>query len=165
MDHLKVNFFFFCFEIIWFFLLKQLVCIVSKSKYHLWGYNFIVCLDIQGTHETANNSTNNNAVFFCVLIRTLNTITAIYPRSQCLGQERKNILRDYLFGEKIIQNCLKIDVTHLYDKNFLLRQENQKKIACSRSWLNNISRSKDEFFTGRVPFGRHYACLRNKSLS
>ena len=33
----------------------------------------------------------------------------------------------YLFGDKIIQNCLKIYATHLYDNNLLLRQETKKK--------------------------------------
>ena len=40
------------------------------------------------------------------------TITIINSRSQFLGQERKNILRHDIFGDKIIQNCLKIDATH-----------------------------------------------------
>ena len=48
-------------------------------------------------------------------------------------KELKNILRHYLFGDKNIQNCFKIDVTHYYDNNLLLRQETQKKIACPRS--------------------------------
>ena len=38
------------------------------------------------------------------------------------GEE--NILRYNLFGDKIIQNCFKIDAIHLYDNNdLLLRQE------------------------------------------
>ena len=56
------------------------------------------------------------------------SITSIDPRSQCLGQERKNILRHFLFGDKIIQNCLKIDATHSYDNDLLLRQETKKKM-------------------------------------
>ena len=31
----------------------------------------------------------------------------------------KNILCHYLFRDKIIQNCLKIDATHLYDNDLL----------------------------------------------
>ena len=42
---------------------------------------------------------------FLFQIWKLYTITTINPRSQCLGEKRKNILRHYLFGEKIIQNC------------------------------------------------------------
>ena len=38
----------------------------------------------------------------------------VNPRLQCLGQERRNILRQYLFGDKTIQKCRKIDATHLY---------------------------------------------------
>ena len=41
------------------------------------------------------------------------TITTINPWSQCLGQEKKNILRHYLFGEKIIQNCLKMQLINM----------------------------------------------------
>ena len=48
----------------------------------------------------------------------------------------ENILRHYLFGDKILENCLKIDATHLYDNDLLLRQET-KKIACPGSWYNN----------------------------
>ena len=50
----------------------------------------------------------------------------------------KNIFRRYLFGDQIIQICLKIDATYWYDNDFLLRQETQKKkIACPGSWYNN----------------------------
>ena len=41
------------------------------------------------------------------------TITIINHRSLCLGQEKKNILHHYLFGDEIIQNRLKINVTPL----------------------------------------------------
>ena len=43
----------------------------------------------------------------------------------------------YLFGDKIIQDCLKIDATHLYNNDLFLRQETKKKIACPGSWSNN----------------------------
>ena len=42
-----------------------------------------------------------------------------------------------LIRRKIIENCLKIDATHWYANDLLLRQETQKKIACSGSWYNN----------------------------
>ena len=32
----------------------------------------------------------------------------LFPIWKCLGQERKTILSNYLFGYKIIQNCLKV---------------------------------------------------------
>ena len=38
-----------------------------------------------------------------------------------------------LFGDKIIENCLKIDANQLYDNDLLLRQETEKKIACPGS--------------------------------
>ena len=47
--------------------------------------------------------------------------------------QEENILRHYLFGDNIIQNCLKIDAIHSYDNDLVLRQETQKKIACPGS--------------------------------
>ena len=43
-----------------------------------------------------------------------------------LDKRGKNILHHYLFGDKTIQNCLKIDATHWYDNDLLLTQETQK---------------------------------------
>ena len=60
------------------------------------------CLNIHGSYVTANHSTNNNVVFFFVSDVKNYTIITIDPRSQCLGQERKSILRHYLFGDQII---------------------------------------------------------------
>ena len=51
-------------------------------------------------------------------------------------KKEENILRDDLFGDKIIENCFKIDTTHYNDNDLLLRQET-KKIACPGSWYNN----------------------------
>ena len=45
----------------------------------------------------------------------------------------KNILRHYLFGDKIIRECLRIDTTHNYD-NDSLKSRNSEKIACPGSW-------------------------------
>ena len=39
----------------------------------------------------------------------------------------ENILRHYLFGDKIIQNCLRIDATHSYDNDLFLREETPQK--------------------------------------
>ena len=45
---------------------------------------------------------------------------------------------NYLFGDKIIQDCLKIDSACKYDDDLLLRQEIKKKrLACPESWYNN----------------------------
>ena len=49
----------------------------------------------------------------------------------------ENILRHNLFGDKIIENCLKIDVIIWYENDLLERQETQKRIACPGSWYNN----------------------------
>ena len=46
-----------------------------------------------------------------------------------------NLLLHNLFGDKIILNYLKIDATHLYDYDLLLKLEIQKKIACPGIWL------------------------------
>ena len=53
-------------------------------------------------------------------------------------KERANILRRYLFGDRIIQNCLKIDAIHQYDNDLLLRQETKKKFVSLGSWYNKI---------------------------
>ena len=55
------------------------------------------------------------------------TITAINPPLQnALDKRGKNILRHILFGDKIIQNCLKIDtidmiMIYYWDKKHLKR--------------------------------------------
>ena len=48
----------------------------------------------------------------------------------------------YIERERVIERendraCLKIDATHEYDNDLLLRQETQIKIACPGSWFNN----------------------------
>ena len=61
------------------------------------------------------------------------------PRSR-----EETFLPHYLFGNKIIQNCLKIDTAHWYDSDLLLRQEikkqkkkQKKTIAYPGNWFNN----------------------------
>ena len=70
-------------------------------------------LKIYGTHVTADNSTNNNVVFFFVsdlkIVYNNNyksSITMPWTR-----EEKTFCLTTYL-ETKIIQNCLKIDGTH-----------------------------------------------------
>ena len=48
-------------------------------------------------------------------------------------REEKYFVLLLIWSEKIISNCLKIDAIHEYDNDLLLRQETQKKIACSGS--------------------------------
>ena len=55
-------------------------------------------------------------------------MTTINSRSQC-REEKKNILPYDLFGDKIIQNGLKIYMSHLYGNDILLRHETLKRIA------------------------------------
>ena len=40
-----------------------------------------------------------------LFVSDMKIVTTLNAQSQCLGKERKNILRHYLFGDKIIQNC------------------------------------------------------------
>ena len=54
----------------------------------------------------------------------------------------KNILLHCVLRDKIIQNCLKIDTTHLYNNDLLLRQKH-KKIECLGLWYNNKKKKKD----------------------
>ena len=85
----------------------------------------------------------------------------------------ENILSHKLFGDKIIQNCIKTDATHLYDNDLLLRQETKKRLHVLEADIRTIKKPIDlmslaqrmHFFTGRVPNDRHCACLSNKSLS
>ena len=97
----------------------------------------IGCLNISGTLVNANNPTTNNVVFFFVSDSKIVYSSNYYIWSQCLGQERKNILRHDLFGDKIIRSSLKKYATHKYDNDVLLRQETQKKIAFPGSWYNS----------------------------
>ena len=72
---------------------------------------YIGCVNIYGTHLTTNNFPDNLVLFFVSDLKYY-TISTINLWSQCLGQEKKNILCHLFFGDKIIQNCLKIDATH-----------------------------------------------------
>ena len=48
-----------------------------------------------------------------------------------------NLLYLRLDQQKILYTgCLKIDATHQYDNDLLLRLETQKKIACPGNWYN-----------------------------
>ena len=90
------------------------------------------CLNIHGTHVT-NNSTNNNVVFFCFRFENSILHQQLILDHNALDKRGKNILRPYLLGDKIIQNCFRIDATHYYDNDLLLKQETPKKIVCPRS--------------------------------
>ena len=73
-------------------------------------YIYIWRLNIHGTHVTANNSTNNN-VMFC-FISDWKIVCYNNFDHNALDKREKNILHHKLFGDKINQNCLKIDATH-----------------------------------------------------
>ena len=65
----------------------------------------IGCLDIHGTHVTANNSINNNIVFFSYF-RFEKVYYNNYSSSITTPwTTEENILHHYLFENKIIQNC------------------------------------------------------------
>ena len=61
-------------------------------------------------------------------------------------KSEENILRHYSFRDKIIPNCLKINATHEYDNDLLLRQETQKKLTCSGRWYNTKKKKKWHWF-------------------
>ena len=137
-------------------------------------YIYIRCLNTHGTYVTANNSTNNNVVFFFFRFESSISKQFLILHHNALDKRGKNILPHYLFGERIIQNCLKIDTTHLIGKWFITETKNSKKDCMSRKlrYINNfkkyqfnVSSSKDAFFTGRIPNNCHCICLSNKSLS
>ena len=96
----------------------------------------IRCLNKHGTLVTASNSTNNNVFFFVSDLKVVYYNSYKSSITMHLTRE-ENILCHYLFGDKIIQNCLKIDATHWYNNDLLMRQETQKNIACPGSWYNN----------------------------
>ena len=88
---------------------------------------------------------------FLFQIWKLCTITTINPSSQCLEQERKNISR-YSFGDKIIQNCLKIDATHYYNNDYWDKKFRKRLLVLeadiitikTKHWFD-VSSSKDAF--------------------
>ena len=54
-----------------------------------------------------------------------------------LDKRGQYILRQKVFSEKIIQNCLKIDATGSYNNALLQRQETKTNTLCPGSWYNN----------------------------
>ena len=59
-------------------------------------HGYIVCLTIHESHATTNKSATSN-VFFFVSDLEIVYKKGINPRSQCIGQERKNIFPHELF--------------------------------------------------------------------
>ena len=57
----------------------------------------------------------------------------------------ENIFRHNLFGEKIIQNCHKIDASHWYNNDLLLRQETQKSLHILEADMINLKKRKFSF--------------------
>ena len=83
-------------------------------------------------------------MLFSFLLQILKwyAITIINRQSQCLGQKRKNILHNYLFGYKIIEKCLKIDAAYYYDDN-LLKQEIRKRFNVLEADIKTIKKTID----------------------
>ena len=52
-------------------------------------------------------------------------------------------MRHYLFGDKTIQNCLKIDATDKYDNDLLLRQETQKRLHVLEADILRLKKNID----------------------
>ena len=65
-------------------------------------------VNIHSTHVTANNSTNNNVFFFVSDLKIVFYNNIYSPITKPWTRE-ENTLCHNLFGNEIIQNCLKID--------------------------------------------------------
>ena len=61
------------------------------------------------THETANNSTNNNIVFFFALNLKIVYYNNYHSSITMSWTREKKYFASQLFGDKIFQNCLKVD--------------------------------------------------------
>ena len=97
----------------------------GRIKYHFLSLWYDSTCDWTPIYRVIGEHSNHYANVR-YLVPMSDSITTINSWSQCLGQARKNILYDYLFGDKTIQNCLKIYATDYYDNDLLLRQETQK---------------------------------------
>ena len=89
------------------FIYKNPVCVLNFHDQMLHEADTdIRFLNVHRTYAIANNFTNNNIVFF--LISNLKIV--------CYNNYKASIimpcLRHYLFGDKIIQSCLKIDTIY-----------------------------------------------------
>ena len=73
----------------------------------------------------ANYSTTNNFAFIFA-----SDLKIVYYNNDhnALDKREEIIFRQSLLGDKIIQNCIKIDATHSWDNDLLLRQETQKRL-------------------------------------
>ena len=69
------------------------------------------CLNIHGTHVTLNNSTNDNVFFFVSDLKIVFYNNYELSITMPSTKKEKGIFHHYLFGDKIIQNFLQIDVT------------------------------------------------------
>ena len=70
-------------------------------------------LNICGTHVTANNSTNNNVVFFIVsYLKIVYYNNYSYLSTIPWTREEKIFYATTYLETKIIQNCLKTDATY-----------------------------------------------------
>ena len=54
---------------------------------------------------------------------------------------KKEYFASLLCGNKIIQNSLQIDATHLYDNDLLLRQETQKRLRDLKADIITIKKN------------------------
>ena len=61
---------------------------------------------------TANNSTNDNVVFFFYFRFENSILKQLLIFDHNLLDKREKYFRHYLFGDKIIQNCLKVNTTY-----------------------------------------------------
>ena len=107
------------------------VCVCVCVYIYIYIYTYTGCLNIHGTHVTANNSTNNNAVLFLFQIWKQYTIMTINPWSPCLGQERKKYFVSLFIWR---QNHTKVSQNRfnpLIWKWFITETRNSKKDCLS----------------------------------
>ena len=69
-----------------------------------------------------------------------------------------------LFGDKIIQNCLKNRCNPFIWLRFITETRNSKKIVCVGSWFNNNKKTAIDFditsLKGHIPNDRHFCLSR-----
>ena len=80
-------------------------------KKSFWADIYTGYVNAHETHVTYN-STKNNALFFVSDLKIVNNNNYYFSITMPWTREEKIFLHHYLFGDKIVQNCLKIDATH-----------------------------------------------------
>ena len=114
---------------------------------------------------TANNSKKNNVVFFFVSVVKI-VYYNNYQSSITMPWAKKNILRHYLYGDKVIQNCfnlwmgcIPINIIMIYYWDNELKKKRlyileADIISIKKDWFD-VSCPRMYFFTGCGPYDHH----------